>query len=199
MLRCLGVFASRLTTNFQVTCGVLRRGDTSELVNNINLLLVIFLIYCLTHLSELATQNTVLIEEHCEQNFCLAANLASFLRPSGRRRFPSRWLCLYFWIVATDPCLSPLMFHKTPASDSSHWSNAVSANKRFSICSVVSTCGWTSPQLVSCPDLGSQLHGTNPLLRTFLWSLVFHNLSTTHLFINHFTLPGRSTVVRDVL
>lgn len=103
--------------------------------------LITFRICCLTRSSELAMQNTVLIEENCEQNFCLASNLANFLRPLGKRRFPSRWLCLCFWIVAIDPWLLPaIMFHKRPASDSAHWSKAVSANKRFSICSAVSSC-----------------------------------------------------------
>jgi hypothetical protein len=58
----------------------------------------------------------------------------------GIRRFPSRWLCLCFWIVAVDPCLSPVMFHKKPTPDSSHWSKAVSANKRVSTIIVPTKC-----------------------------------------------------------
>ena len=61
MLRSLGGFANRLATTFQVACCVLRTGDATELVNNTPyLLLITFLIYCVTRLSELATQDTVL-------------------------------------------------------------------------------------------------------------------------------------------
>jgi len=61
MLRCLGGFASRLATTFQVACGVLRAGDATELVNNTPYLLLITVpIYCVTRLSKLATQDTVL-------------------------------------------------------------------------------------------------------------------------------------------
>jgi hypothetical protein len=96
MLRYLGVFASRLTSNFQVTSGVLRRGDISELVNNIHLLLMTFLIYCLTHLSELATQNTVLIQEHCAQNFCLCCKLGELTSAVGKNEISKQMIVPLF-------------------------------------------------------------------------------------------------------
>ena len=178
--------------------GSLRRTASQrhlKLVNNTPYLMLTFLVCCVTRFSELATQNNVLIEEHCEQNFCLASNLANFLRPLGRRRFPSLWFCLCFWIVATDSCLSPVMFHKKPASDSSHCVCEQAILHLFSC-----QHSWVELRHRSCHAqiLGSQLHGTNPLLRTFLWSLVFYNLSTKHHFINQIILTARSTVVRDV-
>jgi hypothetical protein len=38
-VRCRGGFASSLKTTFLIACGVLRRGDAAELVNNIRYLL----------------------------------------------------------------------------------------------------------------------------------------------------------------
>jgi hypothetical protein len=34
--------------------------------------------------------NTILIEENCEQRFCVAWSFASFLRSLGRKGFPNR-------------------------------------------------------------------------------------------------------------
>jgi hypothetical protein len=78
LVHCRDGFAISLTTTFLFACCVLRRGDASELVNNIPY-------YCVTPWSELMMHNTLLIEENCEQPFCRASNLMSLstdVRPS---------------------------------------------------------------------------------------------------------------------
>jgi hypothetical protein len=78
LVHCCCEFANSLMTTFLVACGILCRGDATEIVSNIPYLLVILW-------SELMMHNAILIKENCKQLFRHASNLVSLstdVRPS---------------------------------------------------------------------------------------------------------------------